>query len=134
MWEMYMQMIVDVLSGLSLLLDKLIEFFPVLKGRLTALLGFLLLGQNTDQRQFWGRKGLFGLNIFITVRHEGKRGRNLEEETNVEAMGELAALGSLIHHRTTCPWVAPSTVGGAFPHQSLIKTWQIPWSWSSRQF
>lgn len=133
-----MQMIVHVLSGLSLLLDKLIEFFPILKGRLTALLGFLLLGQNTDQRQFWGRKGLFGLNIFITVRYEGKRGRNLEEETNVEAMGELAALGSLrVLTDTPQDYLSlGGTIhsGRGFPTQSLIKTWQIPWSWSSRQF
>jgi len=84
----------------------------------------------------WGGKCSFDLCVRITVHpprkgeQEQKPGRKLEAGADGGTEGILltglvlmvCAVCFLIALRTTSPGMAPSTMGCAFPHQSLIKT------------
>ena len=65
----------------------------------------------------------------MDVRQQVKPGKNREARTDAEATEGAVYLLTyhvllsclLIEHRKTCQEVTPPTIGGALPHQSLIK-------------
>jgi hypothetical protein len=70
-----------------------------------------------DQEVRWGRKGLSGLNYYITVHHqrksgqELKQGRNLAGEADAEAMEEQM-LTSLLFMACSTHFVIKSKTSG----------------------
>ena len=70
-------------------------------------------------------EGAHFISLFQSI-SEGRQGRDLEAETEAEAMATVLLSKScsacfLIQPRITCPGVVPPTVSWTLPHQPLTK-------------